>query len=349
MVLSVADTGIGMDAEQLARIFEPFEQGDGSTTRRFGGTGLGLSITRRLVELMQGSIRVDSAPGMGSRFEVELPLVEVPEVSSAAKLASSVAVAGAGNRLAGMRILVAEDNEINQFVITEMLRGEACEVEVAGDGAQAVDLALAAGRRGFDLVLMDVQMPVLNGYEATQSIRAAVPRLPIVALTAHTLAEERRKCLAAGMADIVSKPIDLEHLVAVIRHHVLSAAPAPAIDAASGSAAVPGYIDFDVLQARWKRSPGMAARLLTMFLDRREEEAGELRNAAAAGDLERIRFISHGLKSVLGSIEAAHGARLAADTQDAATGGEPGATALARSLADELDRLKASSAALLKR
>jgi CheY-like chemotaxis protein len=115
---------------------------------------------------------------------------------------------GSGDRLAGLRILVAEDNEINQFVIREMLRGEGCEVALAADGEQAVALATGPGHGSFDLVLMDVQMPVLNGYEATRRIRAHLPDLPIVALTAHALAEERRMCLAAGMADIVSKPID---------------------------------------------------------------------------------------------------------------------------------------------
>jgi PAS domain S-box-containing protein len=349
MVVSVADTGIGMDADQLARIFEPFEQADGSTTRRFGGTGLGLSITRRLVELMQGRISVDSARGAGSHFEVELPLVEAAGPSPARYPTPAETAAGAGNRLAGLRILVAEDNEINQFVIREMLCGEGCEVELAADGQQAVALAAGPGRGTFDLVLMDVQMPVLNGYEATQRIRAIAPQLPIVALTAHALAEERRKCLAAGMEDIVSKPIDPEQLVSVIRRHALSAGPASIIEAGDATAGQPGHIDYDSLQAHWNRTPGMAVRLLRIFLESREDSPQDLRDAVAAGDMERIGFVCHNLKSVLGSIEATHGAMIAADAYRAATAGESAALDLAMHLADELDALRDQAAALLAR
>ena len=347
MVLSVTDTGIGMDPDQLGRIFESFEQADGSTTRRFGGTGLGLSITRRLVELMQGRIGVVSAVGAGSCFEVELPLIDAGDAGPATSPTSAETAAGGGNRLAGLRILVAEDNEINQFVITEMLRGEGCEVVLAVDGEQAVALAAAPGQGNFDLVLMDVQMPVLNGYEATRRIHGFAPQLPIVALTAHALAEERRKCLAAGMEDIISKPIDPERLVGVIRHYLLPAGSADDLGVVN-AAVRPGCIDFDALQARWYRTPGMAARLLRLFLDSQEAAASELRDAAAAADLKRVCFICHNLKSVLGSIDAAHGAGLAADTHRAAASGEHCALELAGRLADEIDKLKSCAAALLR-
>ena len=194
---------------------------------------------------------------------------------------------------------------------------------------------------------MDVQMPVLNGYEATQRIHAVAPHLPIIALTAHALAEARRKCLAAGMEDIVSKPIDPERLVAVIRHHARSAAPVADTGAGNAATAPPGSIDFDALQARWNRTPGMAARLLRIFLDAKEDAARGLRDAAAVEDLKRIAFVSHNLKSVLGGIEAAHGAMLAADTYLAANAGESSAVELARRLAAEVEALKARAAQLL--
>ena len=351
IVLSVTDTGIGMDAAQVARIFEPFEQADGSTTRRFGGTGLGLSITRHLVELMQGRIGVDSTPGTGSRFEVHLPLVLAEGMASVVGTPPNAAAPGmgSGDRLAGLRILVAEDNEINQFVIREMLRGEGCEVALAADGEQAVALATGPGHGSFDLILMDVQMPVQNGYEATRRIRAHLPDLPIVALTAHALAEERRMCLAAGMVDIVSKPIDPERLLAAIRCRVGLAAPRDETEAGNAAAGAPGQIGIEELRIRWHRSPDMPARLLAMFMDTHEDSARVLREVAATGDLERLRTLSHALKGVLGSIDAAHGTMLADDAYQAATAGEPAALELATRLAEELERLGTRAAELLPR
>jgi CheY-like chemotaxis protein len=215
LVFRVADTGIGMSAEQIERLFSPFEQADGSTTRKFGGTGLGLSIARRLAELMGGTIRVQSALGEGSRFELRIPYLPAEDMGGSA---AGVLTAEA-KRLAGVSILVAEDNELNRFVLQEMLVEEGAKVALVADGQQAVDRVLREGAGAWDIVLMDIQMPVLDGLEATRRILSLAPDLPIVGQTAHAMTEERDKCRAAGMVAHLAKPIDLDELVVVVQKH----------------------------------------------------------------------------------------------------------------------------------
>ena len=207
----VRDSGIGIAPEALARLFQPFVQADQSTTRRYGGSGLGLVICRHLVELMGGSISVESTPGAGSTFTVDLPFA-----AALAPVASSGSGAGSRQTLNG-RVLVAEDNPVNQSVIEAMLGELGVTVTIVANGAAAVE-ALPGG--AFDLVLMDCQMPVMDGYAATAAIRAgagALARVPIIALTANALPEDRQRCLAAGMDDYLSKPIRLEALAACLR------------------------------------------------------------------------------------------------------------------------------------
>ncbi len=220
LAFTVADTGIGMNAEQVARLFTPFEQADGSTTRRFGGTGLGLAISKRLVELMGGEIRVQSQAARGSQFEMRLPLIEAPLTPGepAEQPGTSIATPS-GPRLAGISILVAEDTEINQLVLDEFLTSEGAQVVMVADGQQAVDRVTREGADTFDIVLMDIQMPVMGGYEATRRIGKLAPRLPIVGQSAHAMAEEREECMAAGMVDHLAKPIDIDELVAVVLRH----------------------------------------------------------------------------------------------------------------------------------
>ncbi|HZX32192.1 MAG TPA: ATP-binding protein, partial [Rhodocyclaceae bacterium] len=216
LVLSVSDTGIGMSAEQLERIFSPFEQGDSSTTRRFGGTGLGLAITQRIVVLMGGTIQASSAPGQGSTFDIRLPLVEAAAPQGAP--VQRLAFAG-GRKLEGLTILVAEDNEINQMVLEENLKEEGARVVLADNGREAVDQVAEGGGDAFDLVLMDIQMPDMDGYQATREIQAIAPDLPVIGQTAHAGNEERTRCLAAGMAAHIAKPIDPEELIALVLQH----------------------------------------------------------------------------------------------------------------------------------
>jgi PAS domain S-box-containing protein len=207
----VTDTGIGIAPENQARIFSGFTQAEASTTRRFGGTGLGVAISQRLVALMGGELQLESALGMGSRFwfEIELPKADL------AALADDERGAGSGEpRLQGLRLLVAEDNANNQLVVRELLGDEGAIVTLVADGAAALQ-ALAAG--DFDAVLMDLQMPLMDGLEATRRLRAGGLAVPVIGLTANAMLADRQACLDAGMNDHVGKPFDLDQLVATLR------------------------------------------------------------------------------------------------------------------------------------
>jgi PAS domain S-box-containing protein len=216
LYFKVIDTGIGMSQEQIARLFNPFEQADSSTTRKYGGTGLGLAISQSLAQRMGGEISVESAPGAGSAFTLRLPL---PAVAPGIEAYPGKTPA-TGPRLAQLRVLAAEDVEVNQMILEDMLVHEGAQVVFADNGQQALEHLEEAGVTAFDVVLMDVQMPVMDGHEATRRIRKMAPELPVIGLTAHALAEERRKCLAVGMVDCATKPIDIDTLVNVIRKHV---------------------------------------------------------------------------------------------------------------------------------
>jgi signal transduction histidine kinase len=213
---SVSDTGIGMSEEAVDRLFTPFEQADSSTTRKYGGTGLGLAICCNLARLMKGKITAESKVGTGSVFSLNLPLLPVapqPDPHSAFSEPK-------GPMLKGLTILAAEDVEMNRVILEDLLDQEGAKAIFAENGQQALDRLEKQGASSFDAVLMDLQMPVMDGFEATRRILERAPGLPIIGLTAHALAEERKKCLAAGMVDHVTKPIDPDILIAAIRKHV---------------------------------------------------------------------------------------------------------------------------------
>jgi PAS domain S-box-containing protein len=226
----VRDTGMGIPADRIDRLFLPFSQVDASTTRRFGGTGLGLSIVRRLVDLMGGECGVSSVPGSGSTFWFTLyfaaaePNFQQGDAPSPPILTThELPVMGAREKR--VRVLLAEDNPVNQKVGSRLLERIGCTVEVAADGKEALR-AWESG--GFDLILMDCQMPEMDGYEATRQIRSrelASHRTPIVALTAHALKGAEEECRAAGMNDFLTKPIDSEALRACIERFVTKADP----------------------------------------------------------------------------------------------------------------------------
>jgi CheY-like chemotaxis protein len=218
LVFKVVDTGIGMSEEQLARLFLPFEQADGSTTRKFGGTGLGLAISKRIIELLGGSIRVDSALNRGSSFEVRLPYSPIAQ-GEADEEDSTQQLTEGGMPLLGLRILVAEDNTINQQIIAENLKEDGAEVVLADTGLEALEAVRKEGGQAFHIVLMDIQMPVMNGHEATREIHKLAPDLPVVGQTAHAFAEEVQACMESGMVGHIGKPIDPEKLVQIVLLH----------------------------------------------------------------------------------------------------------------------------------
>ncbi len=225
MRLTVRDTGIGMTEAQLARLFVPFTQADVSTSRQFGGTGLGLTISKRFAELMGGDILVNSTEGHGSEFSIVLP-AHAPQMviesgDSPATSTRSTIVASAptlSHQGRPTRILVAEDGPDNQKLLQFMLKKAGASVQIVENGQLAVEAVTAAAtmQQPYDLVLMDMSMPVLDGYGATRQIRERGYDLPVVALTAHAMSGDREKCLAAGCTDYATKPLNREDLLATL-------------------------------------------------------------------------------------------------------------------------------------
>jgi signal transduction histidine kinase/HPt (histidine-containing phosphotransfer) domain-containing protein/ActR/RegA family two-component response regulator len=316
---AVADTGIGLTEEQISRIFDAFTQADVSHARKYGGTGLGLAISRKLVELMGGEIGVTSRPGKGSTFWFTARFGRVRSHTPAMPSTGTGELAP----LAG-HVLLVEDNELNCEVARGMLEGLGLQVSVATNG---VDAVLAVTHRRFDLVLMDCQMPEVDGFEATRRIRtqaaAANPaRIPIVALTANAVRGDRERCLAAGMDAYLAKPFRIADLHATIRpwlairddgsHVYGQQTEAPSPDGNEPAAGAPhgdtgsavadaSLIDFAVLERlRAMRRPGhpdMVNAVVNLFVDRSTALFDSLVTAADSGDAPVARRLAHTLKS----------------------------------------------------
>jgi PAS domain S-box-containing protein len=337
---AVRDTGIGMTPEQIGRLFQPFEQADNSTTRKYGGSGLGLAISRNLARLMGGDIEVVSTPEAGSTFTLRLPLPEADQPESG----GSEMPAATGQRLAGLSILAAEDAEINRLILADLFDTEGARFAFAGNGREAVE-RVTADPAAFDVVLMDIQMPEMDGHEATRRIRAIAPRLPVIGLTAHALAEEREKCLAAGMADRITKPFEPDELVAAIRQWAnrrpdareavvvaeMHAPSAPPPDKQGGS------VDWTALTTRYKGKLPLIRRLARSVLDGHAEEPQKLLALAASGDYASLAFIAHGIKGYAGQLCARDLSEQAAEVERQARGDDAAACAGAHALAAGLE------------
>lgn len=213
---TMKDTGIGMDSAFLPRLFEPFAQEDATTTNRYGGSGLGLAITKNMVDLMGGSIWVESEKGRGTAFTVEIPLMRAYHVEAAA----APDIPGEEVSVEGLHVLIAEDLELNAEVLTDLLDMEGISSERAENGQIAVDMISNSGENHFDAILMDMRMPVMDGPTAAREIRrldrSDTKTLPIIALTANAFEEDVRQCLSAGMNEHLSKPVNIEDLVSTL-------------------------------------------------------------------------------------------------------------------------------------
>jgi len=303
---TVTDTGIGMDQATLARLFKRFSQGDESRSRRHGGAGLGLEISRSLARLMGGDVTAESVPGEGSRFSFRMPLHEAAPASPVApRTAPGAAAPGTGGPGA-LRVLVAEDHPVNRQYMEALLQGMGHEPVFAGNGVEAVQ---ALRERRFDVVLMDLHMPVLDGVGATLSIRAlpdsAAATVPIIALTADAFAQTRERCLMAGMNDFLAKPVSPERLSAMLRR--LFGGPGTEIEPASLSARAPAsdvappLLDHGTIDAARRAMPReRLAYLLCSFFDQGPDLVRRLRVALRDGQALDLRVNAH----------AAHGAAL---------------------------------------
>jgi len=314
---AVADTGIGIPPEKASQLFESFTQADSSTARKYGGTGLGLTISKRLVGLMGGELAVESEVGVGSIFsfilELSLPVQQPAEEHGAEGADETAAVM---RRLRRANILLVEDNLINQQVAQEILAKADVEVETVSNGAEAV---AAVAAKHFDAVLMDIQMPVMDGYEATRRIREELGRtdLPILAMTAYAVSEERDKCFRMGMDDHIAKPVSRSSLFTALNRWIreknisFEACPSPLLNdssllqnmlAETGTTAQPAGLNLSEGLLRLDGNEALFVKLLRSFCREQRDITERMEQLINAKDVKAGQYVAHGLKGVAGNL-----------------------------------------------
>ncbi len=318
--IEVQDTGIGLPAEEIGRLFQPFHQADASTTRRYGGTGLGLAISKQLATLMGGEVGAHSVVGQGSCFHLTLRLDWSDGARDEAPVPTCV-------RLDGLDVLVVEDNEVNRQIAFEILSGAGARVSLAENGQEGVDQVRA---RRFDCVLMDVQMPVLDGLQATRLIRAdpATASTPVIAMTANASRQDEARCRNAGMVDFISKPFEPRQLFALVARHGRRAAAAsdhrtpPAEPPAAACDMAPAardarVIDLAVLQRSLGGNADKVRKFAQLFLSMMGDTLVEIDCALAKADLAALSALGHRAKASACTVGAMTLAQACQDLEDA--------------------------------
>jgi len=323
---SVQDTGIGLTEEQMGKLFQSFQQADSSTSRKYGGTGLGLAISKRLAELMGGEVGVESEHGKGSTFWFTARLGKGDAQPEAEKQTAVVMENLASIR--GASLLLVEDNEFNQQIARELLEDAGLLVQIADNGQQALEIV---GQQSFDAVLMDMQMPVMDGLEATREIRKIEKfrELPIIAMTANVMTADIEKCQAAGMNDHVGKPIEPEELFARLLKWVKpravpastpsAPAPAPAEETTAIEEPLPEIAGLDT-KLGLKRVMGKRASYLEMlrrFISNQADAPAQIRQQLMAGDRATAERLAHTAKGISGNIGATLLQAMAAEIEKA--------------------------------
>lgn len=323
----VTDSGIGIPEHVLGKLFQAFSQADASTTRRYGGTGLGLSICKQLVELMDGKIGVQSKPGEGSVFWFS---IDMPYGKSVEKSEDLTTV----ERSEGARILVAEDNPVNQQIASEMLEGFGYIPTIVDNGAEVL---VALRNSGFHLILMDCQMPGMDGYQATKAIRESTGStyndIPIIAVTANALEGDREKCLMAGMNDYISKPFDEHRLVYLIESHLKNQNPMK-IPLAKKSQAERTIIQIQAIdklnRLQKPGRPSLVANLIDLFFKSAKESIAEIKKSSKQKNLPAIASAAHAMKSSAANLGALRFAEICLQLENCGNGSAP---------AENLDRV----------